>query len=83
MTKNPFERVAENWIKTHPLACERRYHEMIQVLETLEELNIDSMMTRGTKDFFQRSMAMGLGKIFNTKPDDFWNVPNFMERALK
>jgi 3-hydroxyisobutyrate dehydrogenase-like beta-hydroxyacid dehydrogenase len=83
MTKNSFEKIAQNWIRTHPLACERRYHEMVQVLETLEELDIEPIMTRGTRDFFQRSRAMGLEKIFGTKPDDFWNVPICMEKELK
>jgi len=83
MTKNSFKSVAENWIRTHPLACERRYHEMVQVMETLEEINIEPIMTRGTRDFFQRSRAMGLEKIFGTKPEDFWNVPICMEKELK
>jgi len=26
---------------------------------------------------------MGLEKIFGTKPDDFWNVPNWMEKELR
>jgi len=83
MTKNSFKSVAENWIRTHPLACERRYHEMVQVMETLEEIHIDPVMTRGTRDFFQRSISMGLEKKFGSKPDDFRIVPNFMEKELK
>lgn len=83
MTKNSFKSVAENWIRTHPLACERRYHEMVQVIETLEEINIEPILTRGTRDFFRRSMEMGLGILFDTKPENFWDVPNLMERALK
>jgi 3-hydroxyisobutyrate dehydrogenase-like beta-hydroxyacid dehydrogenase len=82
MTKNSFERVAENWIKTHPLACERRYHEMVQVMETLGELQLEPVMTKGTLDFFQRSRTMGLEKVFQTKPDSFWEVPNYLERCL-
>jgi len=83
MTKNPFDRVAENWIKTHPLASERRYHEMLQVIETLEEIDVTPVMTRGTKDFFERSVAMELGKRFEHKPDDFWDVVHCMEKELK
>jgi 3-hydroxyisobutyrate dehydrogenase-like beta-hydroxyacid dehydrogenase len=83
LTKNPFDKVAENWIKTHPLACERRYHEMVQVMETLEELHLEPIMTKGTLDFFQRSRTLGLEKAFNTKPDKFWKVPNFMEKELE
>ena len=83
MTKNSFDRVAQNWIKTHPGACERRYHEMVQVMETLEEIGVEPIMTRGTLGFFQRSRTMGLERVFQTKPDDFWDVPGHMERELK
>ena len=83
MTKNSFERVAENWIKTHPLACERRYHEMVQVIETLEQIEMSPIMTRSTVEFFQRSKELGLANLFGTKPENFWDVPDRMERALK
>ncbi|MDI7259832.1 MAG: NAD(P)-binding domain-containing protein [Thermodesulfobacteriota bacterium] len=83
MRENSFERVAENWIKTHPLACERRYHEVVQAIETLEEIGIDPVMTRSTLNFFQRSMIMGLRKKFETKPENFWSVPNFIEEKLR
>lgn len=83
MTKNSFEKVAENWIKTHPLACERRYHEMVQVFETLQEIDVIPTMTRGTRDFLQRSREMKLGTLFPIKPDSFWDVPNRMEKELK
>lgn len=74
MTKHPFQGIAENWIKTHPGASERRYHEMEQVLETLKELDVDPVMTRGTAEFFKRSVESGLAARFSRKPDDFWAV---------
>ena len=83
MTKNSFEKVAENWIKTHPLACERRYHEMLQVLETLEDLEVTPTMTQGTCDFFQRSVEAEMGTLFSVKPESFWEVPSYMERRFK
>ena len=83
MTKNPFDKVAENWIRTHATAFERRYHEMVQVVETLEEIGVEPLMTRGTRDFFQRSCTLGLEKAFKSKPDSFWDVPDHMERELK
>jgi 3-hydroxyisobutyrate dehydrogenase-like beta-hydroxyacid dehydrogenase len=82
MTKNPFDKVAENWIKTHPLACERRYHEMVQVVETLEEIGVDPLITRGTQEFFRRSVEMGLGDQFGEKPSNFWDVPHAIEKKL-
>ena len=82
MTKNPFDRVAENWIKTHATAFERRYHEMLQVIETLKEIGVDPVMTQGTTDFFNRSCSLGLEKAFKKKPENFWDVPNYMEGGL-
>jgi 3-hydroxyisobutyrate dehydrogenase-like beta-hydroxyacid dehydrogenase len=82
MTGHPFDKVAENWIKTHALACERRYHEMVQVVETLKELHVEPVMTRGTVDFFQRSRSLGFSRVFHTKPERFWDVSNFMEEKL-
>lgn len=83
MMKNPFDKVAENWIRTHATAFERRYHEMVQVVETLNEIGVEPLMTQGTTDFFKRSCSLGLEKAFRTKPESFWEVPNYMERDLK
>ena len=83
MTGHAFDKVAENWIKTHPMACERRYHEMLQVMETLEEVNVPPTMTQGTKDFFLRSFEMGLGSQFSEKPDNFWDVPYTISKKLE
>jgi hypothetical protein len=35
MSKTPFEKTASNWVQTHAVACERRYYEMLQVIETM------------------------------------------------
>ena len=83
MTKHSFQGIAENWIKTHPPACERRYHEMKQVLETLGDLNVEAVMTQGTTNFFQRSVDLRLGKEFARKPDDFRDVPARLEKVLE
>ncbi|HSB03691.1 MAG TPA: NAD(P)-binding domain-containing protein [Thermodesulfobacteriota bacterium] len=82
MTKHAFNRVAQNWIMTHPLACERRYHEMVQVVETLQEIGVDPLITRGTQEFFRRSVEMGLGDQFREKPGNFWDVPHAIEKKL-
>jgi 3-hydroxyisobutyrate dehydrogenase-like beta-hydroxyacid dehydrogenase len=81
MTTHPFQGIAENWIKTHPGACERRYHEMEQVLETLKELDIDPVMTQGTTNFLKRSAGSGLRNHFASTPDTFWEVPEELLRV--
>ena len=83
MTKHPFQGIAENWIKTHPGASERRYHEMEQVLETLQELGVDPIMTRGTTEFFRQSTESGLAARFTRKPDDVWAVPEELEKLRR
>ncbi len=83
MTAHSFESVAQNWIKTHPLACERRYHEMVQVLDTLKELELEPLMSRGTTEFFKRSVDAGLRRHFARKPDDFWQVPEQLDLAIQ
>ncbi len=82
MTKSSFDKVAANWIRTHATAFERRYHEMVQVVETLEDLGVEPLMTQGTKAFFLRSSTLGMKKAFESKPEIFWEVPNYMERNL-
>ena len=81
MTKHPFQGIAENWIKTHPGASERRYHEMEQVLETLKELGVDPVMTRGTTEFFRKSTESGLAARFTRKPDTVWDVPEELAKC--
>jgi len=83
MTKHPFLGIAENWIKTHPGASERRYHEMEQVLETLQELGVDPIMTRGTTEFFRQSTESRLAARFTRKPDDVWAVPEELEKLRR
>lgn len=83
MTERPFERVAENWIRTHPGACERRYHEMVQVVETVREMGLEPIMAKATVDFFKRSLAMGLPQAFSEKPARGWEVVERLEQEGK
>lgn len=82
MGKKSFDQIATNWIKTHVLAYERRYHEMIQVVETIKELDLNPVMTSATKEFFNRSLSLGLKETFLQKPDSSEEVISFMERKI-
>lgn len=83
MSENPFETVAENWIKTHVTACGRRCHEMTQVVETLEELGVDPVMTKATETFFRRSVAMEPHRQFPEGPDSIESVVEFFDTSLR
>jgi len=82
MSRNPFDRVAENWLQTHAVACDRRYHEMVQVVETMREIGVAPVMTIATESFFDRSRALGLQQAFPAKPGSKEEVVAFMERKL-
>lgn len=83
MSENAFDRVAENWIKTHVTACGRRHHEMTQVVETLEQLGFEPIMTRATEAFFQRSVDMEPRKQFPDGPDSVESVAEFFDAGLR
>jgi len=82
MARNPFERIAENWLQTHAVAFERRYQEMVQVRETMVEIGLEPVMTGATEAFFERSCALGLAEAFPSKPDSMHEVVSYMEQIL-
>ncbi len=83
MSRNPFERVATNWIVTHPAACERRYHELRQVNETLRDLGMTPLVSLAGEAFFERSRAMNLAAMFSEKPDSWEVVVERLEERLR
>jgi 3-hydroxyisobutyrate dehydrogenase-like beta-hydroxyacid dehydrogenase len=58
--RQPFDKVALNWVRTHAGAHERRYHEVKQVVEVVRELGIEPTLTGATLRFFERSGRLGL-----------------------
>jgi 3-hydroxyisobutyrate dehydrogenase-like beta-hydroxyacid dehydrogenase len=83
MIHHPFDQTAANWVQTHAVACERRYHEMLQVADTMREIGIEPLMTAGTLAFFKRSLSLGLGNRFAEKPNSMDDVIDFMEQRLR
>lgn len=83
MTRTPFERTASNWIRTHPTACSRRHHELIQVSRALRELGLDPVMTDATTSFFERSNAAGLEQKLHEAPTGHEAVVELLDVHLK
>ena len=83
MSRHPFDQVAANWIQSHAVAYERRYHEMAQVAETMREIGVEPIVTAGTEAFFRRSRSRGLGDAFAEKPDSMEQVIDFMTERLE
>jgi 3-hydroxyisobutyrate dehydrogenase-like beta-hydroxyacid dehydrogenase len=82
MTKTPFERVATNWILTHPGACGRRHQEVANVTEVLRTLGADPRMAPATESFFARSASLDFRKTFSEKPSTVAEVLDFMEQHV-
>ncbi len=83
MAENPFDRVAANWIQTHAVAHQRRYHEMVQVIETMREIEVEPIMTSATEAFFERSLSLGFHETFKHKPKTLQAVVDFMEARFR
>jgi len=64
----PFEQVGGNWVRTHAIAHERRWHEMVQVEAVLRDLGLEAPMTAATVKLFERSTRLGLRESFTTNP---------------
>ena len=77
-----FGDVAANWIRTHAVAHQRRYQEMIQVAELLREIGVDPVITNATERFFQRSCDLGFDREFSELPDSMEDVIAWMEHRL-
>jgi 3-hydroxyisobutyrate dehydrogenase-like beta-hydroxyacid dehydrogenase len=69
MTERGFEDVASNWVCSHGVAHERRYHEMNQVIDLLKDMQLDPIMTEATSRFFKRSTDLRLSQDFAGKPE--------------
>jgi 3-hydroxyisobutyrate dehydrogenase-like beta-hydroxyacid dehydrogenase len=64
MANSDFQKLAENWVTSHVTACERRWHEMEQVVETLEGLDVEPVMARAIEVFYGRSAGLAPGEAF-------------------
>jgi 3-hydroxyisobutyrate dehydrogenase-like beta-hydroxyacid dehydrogenase len=56
----PFEKVANNWVRSHSGAHARRHDEVKQVVSVLRSLGIDPLMMPAAQSIFERSGRMGL-----------------------
>lgn len=82
MQRNPFERAASSWICTHPRACERRYHELRQVNQTLRELGLRPLVELGVEAFFERSRGLKPEQAFRAKPTCWEDVTAWLAQRL-
>ena len=72
--RNSFDDVTGNWVCSHAVAHERRFHEMAQVADLLAQMKLDAIMTDATLAFFRRSTDLNLSRNFVRKPDQMNEV---------
>lgn len=82
MSADSFEHIAENWIRTHAVHCERRRIELEQVVETVEDLRAEPVMTRAVETIFVRSVRLGLNRAFAEQPLEASAVVEWLESNL-
>lgn len=83
MSSKPFDKIGDNWMRSHAVAHERRYYEMLQVVETMKELNIEPVMSERTAAYFKQSVDMDMSKSFPEKPESFHEVTKFIDENLR
>lgn len=83
MSSKPFDKIGDNWMRSHAVAHERRYYEMLQVVETMKELNIEPIMSERTAAYFKQSVDMDMSKSFPEKPESFHEVTKFIDENLR
>lgn len=62
MDSKPFTEIASTWIASHPRACERRFHEMQQVVETMKDIGVKQTLTNATVQYFADSVNLDFHK---------------------
>lgn len=77
-----FEKVATNWVCSHAVAHERRWHEVVQVEKVLRELGIEPVVTSATEAVFRRSVALDLRAAFIARPSSMGPVIRFFDQRL-
>jgi 3-hydroxyisobutyrate dehydrogenase-like beta-hydroxyacid dehydrogenase len=80
---NSFEKVAANWVCSHAVAHERRYHEMVDVAGVLRKLGVEPVMTAATEELFRRSLALEMKEAFAARPERMDEVIRFLEEKTK
>ena len=77
-----FEKVAANWVCSHALAHERRWHEVVQVENVLRELGLEPVMTSATEQLFRRSVSLDMRAAFPARPESMEHVIRFFDERL-
>ena len=80
--ENDFGEVTANWVRSHAVAHERRFHEMVQVAALLDQLKVDAIMTQAALAVFRRSTELGLSNDFRRKPERIDDVPEALIRRM-
>jgi 3-hydroxyisobutyrate dehydrogenase-like beta-hydroxyacid dehydrogenase len=74
------ERTLQTWIRSHAVSCGRRLGEMQEVSRYLEELDVPPVITRAAAETFRRSIELGIGSAFESEPQHFTEVIDFLAK---
>jgi len=80
--RDRFAKVATNWVCSHAVAHERRWHEVVQVEKVLRELGLEPTMTSATEQLFRRSVALDMRAAFGARPPSMEPVIRFFDERL-
>jgi 3-hydroxyisobutyrate dehydrogenase len=74
------EDTLETWIRSHARSAQRRCHEMQEVSQFLEEIDIQPVLPRASGQVFARSFELGVSDAFPQEPESFREVIEYLEQ---
>ena len=77
------EDTLQTWIRSHARSAKRRYHEMQEVSQFLEEIGIQPVLPRVSGQIFARSLELGISDAFVQEPESFREVIEYLEQQQR
>ena len=81
MDKSSFLNIAETWITTNVVHAKRRAEEMDHVIQTLEDINVQPIMSIATRDRLRKCAQLNLFE--HVQPENLSDYRGVIKSMLK
>lgn len=70
----------QTWIRSHARSAQRRYCEMQEVSQFLQDIGIPTVLPYASSQVFARSLGLGIADAFPEEPESFRDVIEYLEQ---
>ena len=74
------EGTLQTWVRSHARSARRRYHEMQEVSQFLDEIGIEAVLPQASGQVFARSFELGVSDALPQQPASFREVIEYLEK---